>query len=89
MADAPFDVVGVGNAIVDVISQSDENHLARLDLNKGTMTLIDDAQAEWLYSEMGCRGRNLRRIGSQYARRDRVAGRPGGLYRQGAGRSAR
>lgn len=53
MADAPFDVVGVGNAIVDVIAQSDDNHLARLDLNKGTMTLIDDAQAEWLYSEMG------------------------------------
>jgi sugar/nucleoside kinase (ribokinase family) len=53
MADAPFDVVGVGNAIVDVIAQSDENDLARLDLNKGTMTLIDDAQAEWLYSEMG------------------------------------
>ena len=52
MADAPFDVVGVGNAIVDVIAQSDDNDLARLDLNKGTMTLIDDAQAEWLYSEM-------------------------------------
>lgn len=53
MADAPIDVVGVGNAIVDVIAQSDENDLARLDLNKGTMTLIDDVQAEWLYSEMG------------------------------------
>ena len=52
MADAPFDVVGVGNAIVDVIAQTDETDLARLDLNKGTMTLIDDAQAEWLYSEM-------------------------------------
>jgi sugar/nucleoside kinase (ribokinase family) len=53
MSDAPFDVVGVGNAIVDVIAQSDENDLARLDLNKGTMTLIDAAQADWLYSEMG------------------------------------
>ena len=52
MANAPCDVVGVGNAIVDVISQSDENDLTRLGLNKGTMTLIDDAQAEWLYSEM-------------------------------------
>ena len=52
MANAPFDVVGVGNAIVDVIGQSDENYLTRLGLNKGTMTLIDDAQAEWLYSEM-------------------------------------
>ena len=52
MANAPCDVVGVGNAIVDVISQSDENDLTRLGLNKGTMTLIDDAQAEWLFSEM-------------------------------------
>ena len=52
MANAPFDVVGVGNAIVDVIGQSDESDLTRLGLNKGTMTLIDDAQAEWLYSEM-------------------------------------
>jgi sugar/nucleoside kinase (ribokinase family) len=53
MAEARFDVVGVGNAIVDVIARTDENDLARLDLNKGTMTLIDDAQAQWLYSEMG------------------------------------
>ena len=53
MAEARFDVVGVGNAIVDVIARTDENDLARLDLNKGTMTLIDDAQAKWLYSEMG------------------------------------
>ena len=44
MANAPCDVVGVGNAIVDVISQSDENDLTRLGLNKGTMTLIDDAR---------------------------------------------
>ncbi|PPR10981.1 MAG: 5-dehydro-2-deoxygluconokinase [Alphaproteobacteria bacterium MarineAlpha11_Bin1] len=53
MADAPFDVVGVGNAIVDVIVQTDENHLNGLGLNKGTMTLIDDAKAEWLYKEIG------------------------------------
>ena len=53
MADAQFDVVGVGNAIVDVISQADEALIKRLDLNKGTMTLIDADQAEWLYSEMG------------------------------------
>ena len=35
MANAPRDVVGVGNAIVDVISQSDENDLTRLGLTKG------------------------------------------------------
>ena len=35
MAEARFDVVGVGNAIVDVIARTDENDLARLDLNDG------------------------------------------------------
>ena len=53
MSNAPLDVVGVGNAIVDVIAQADDELIKRLDLNKGTMTLIDAAQAEWLYSEMG------------------------------------
>ena len=53
MADAPFDVVGIGNAIVDVIAQSDDNDLARLDLNKGTMTLIDDAQLRYIAGRKG------------------------------------
>jgi sugar/nucleoside kinase (ribokinase family) len=53
MADAPFDVVGVGNAIVDVIAQADDALIERLELSKGTMTLIEAEQAEWLYSEMG------------------------------------
>ena len=50
MADAQFDVVGVGNAIVDVIAQSDENDLARLDLNKGTMTLRRSSKASIIIS---------------------------------------
>jgi sugar/nucleoside kinase (ribokinase family) len=53
MADALIDVVGIGNAIVDVITQSAENDLARLELNKGTMTLIDQSSAERLYGQMG------------------------------------
>ena len=52
MSSAPFDVVGVGNAIVDVIFQANKDDLARLNLNKGTMTLIDDDQAARLYNEM-------------------------------------
>ena len=52
MANTSLDVVGVGNAIVDVIARADESDLTRLELNKGTMTLIDDVQAERLYSEM-------------------------------------
>lgn len=53
MADAQLDVVGVGNAIVDVIAQADEALIERLNLSKGTMTLIDAADADRLYGEMG------------------------------------
>ncbi|MGH7037796.1 MAG: adenosine kinase [Stellaceae bacterium] len=48
-----FDVVGIGNAIVDVIAHADEAFLAREDLVKGTMALIDAARAEALYHRMG------------------------------------
>ena len=53
MADAPFDVVGVGNAIVDVIAQADNALIERLKLSKGAMTLIESDEADRLYSEMG------------------------------------
>ena len=49
MSDTPFDVTGVGNAIVDVITSIEESELVRLGLNKGTMTLINDQQAAKLY----------------------------------------
>jgi sugar/nucleoside kinase (ribokinase family) len=52
MADAQLDVVGVGNAIVDVIAQTDEALIDRLTLSKGTMTLIDADEADRLYGEM-------------------------------------
>ena len=52
MSDAPLDVVGVGNAIVDVIAQADPALLDRLSLNKGTMTLIEAEDADRLYREM-------------------------------------
>lgn len=53
MPDAQFDVVGVGNAIVDVIAQADNALIERLKLSKGTMTLIESHEADRLYSEMG------------------------------------
>ena len=53
MSDATLDVVGVGNAIVDVIAQADTALLDRLALNKGAMTLIEADDAERLYNEMG------------------------------------
>ncbi len=45
-------VAALGNAIVDVISPADDAFLARQDLTKGTMTLIDDDRVHSLYGEM-------------------------------------
>ncbi len=53
MTDPSLDVVGIGNAIVDVLSQADEAFLEAQDLAKGSMTLIDGARAEALYAAMG------------------------------------
>jgi sugar/nucleoside kinase (ribokinase family) len=49
---ALFDVVGIGNAIVDVIAHADEDFLTRNELTKGAMTLIDAPRAEALYGRM-------------------------------------
>ena len=53
MSSAAFDVLGIGNAIVDVISHGDDAFLAKHALVKGAMTLIDEARAEQLYGAMG------------------------------------
>ena len=42
MTNAAFDVLGIGNAIVDVISRADEGFLAKHELVKGSMMLIDE-----------------------------------------------
>jgi sugar/nucleoside kinase (ribokinase family) len=48
-----YDVVAIGNAIVDVIAPADDAFLAQHALPKGGMQLIDAATADFLYSEMG------------------------------------
>ncbi len=48
-----FDVIGIGNAIVDVIAHAEDAFLDQNGLNKGAMTLIDAARAENLYGLMG------------------------------------
>lgn len=53
MNDAAFDVVGLGNAIVDVIAPADEAFIARHGLRKGGMTLADTGASEALYAAMG------------------------------------
>ncbi|WP_395667098.1 adenosine kinase [Methylocella sp.] len=52
-AQARYDVVGLGNAIVDVIARADDDFLVLHDLRKGGMTLIDEARARSLYAAMG------------------------------------
>jgi sugar/nucleoside kinase (ribokinase family) len=53
MTQASIDVVGIGNAIVDVIAHAEDAFLAQEALVKGTMTLVDAARAEALYRMMG------------------------------------
>lgn len=48
-----LDVIAIGNAIVDVIADADEDFLKREGMAKGSMQLIDQARAEQLYAKMG------------------------------------
>jgi sugar/nucleoside kinase (ribokinase family) len=50
--DPLFDVVAIGNAIVDVIAPADDAFLDREGLAKGAMMLIDEARADDLYERM-------------------------------------
>lgn len=50
---ARFDVVAIGNAIVDVLARADDALIAAEGLTKGSMRLIDADEAERLYGAMG------------------------------------
>ena len=50
-----YDLVGIGNAIVDVITQNDDAFLDRMGIQKGIMQLIETERAEVLYGAMGDR----------------------------------
>ena len=51
--DARYDVVAIGNAIVDVIADATDEFILEEQLTKGGMTLIDAARAKELYGAMG------------------------------------
>jgi sugar/nucleoside kinase (ribokinase family) len=53
MAEAKYDVLGIGNAIFDVLVKTDEAFLARHGMAKGGMALIDEARAAAIYRDMG------------------------------------
>jgi sugar/nucleoside kinase (ribokinase family) len=50
---ARFDVIGIGNAIVDILSTAEDAFLAQEGIAKGAMTLIDASRAETLFDKMG------------------------------------
>lgn len=47
-----FDLLGIGNAMVDVVAQVDNTFLSRHDMLKGTMILVDAERAEAIYAAM-------------------------------------
>lgn len=48
-----FDVLGIGNAIVDILARTEDDFLIRQKLVKGSMRLIDEGEATGLYDQMG------------------------------------
>jgi len=48
-----YDVLGIGNAIVDVIARAEDDFLVSQGMHKGTMALIDEARAQAIYAAMG------------------------------------
>jgi len=47
-----YDLIGIGNALVDVVAQVDDGFLGTNGLAKGSMALVDDAQSGALYGIM-------------------------------------
>ena len=53
MTSTSLDIVAIGDAIVDVIATCDDDFLVTHDLPKGSMRVLDAAQADALYAAMG------------------------------------
>ncbi|MEJ7777829.1 MAG: adenosine kinase [Sphingomicrobium sp.] len=53
MTSPKLDIVAIGDAIVDVIATCGDDFLATRGLNKGSMRLLDTAEADSLYAAMG------------------------------------
>jgi sugar/nucleoside kinase (ribokinase family) len=53
MTQPALDLLGIGNAIVDVLARAEDAFLAGQGMAKGAMTLIDAAAAERIYGAMG------------------------------------
>lgn len=53
MTAAKYDVLGIGNALFDILVQTDEVFLSRHGMTKGGMSLIDEERASAIYRDMG------------------------------------
>lgn len=53
MTDIRYDVLGIGNAIVDVIARAEDDFLTKHAMSKGGMALIDEPRAAQIYKSMG------------------------------------
>ncbi len=53
MPEPRYDVIAIGNAIVDVMAPCEEDLIEELGLTKGGMTLVDTVRARELYDAMG------------------------------------
>ena len=53
MTASRYDVLGIGNAIVDVIARAEDDFLIAHGMHKGGMALIDEARAAAIYAAMG------------------------------------
>jgi len=53
MNSAKYDVLGIGNALFDILVRVDDKFLAGHGMAKGSMALIDEARAASIYSDMG------------------------------------
>ncbi len=52
MDEVRFDILGIGNAMVDVVAQVDNRFLSRHDMMKGAMILVDAERADAVYAAM-------------------------------------
>ena len=66
MADGALDVIGIGNALVDVLSHADDDLVARQGLAKGTMRLVDEAARPRALRGDGPRGGDVGRLRGQH-----------------------
>ncbi len=80
-----YQVVGIGNAVVDVISTCDEAFLTRMRIDKGVMQLIERERGEFLYDNMENRTQAPGGVGGEFDCWCWLAGAVHSLYRAGAG----